>query len=223
MFTDRLLAIRKRKKLTQEEFGRLGSVTATSQRLYEKGVRVPDVNYLEALAKHDVDIGDLLTGIPTDMNSLSDNEKEVLQNYRLANNIGQQVLLTVSRSLVKSDDSSDDQEPDSEGKGVSKVSKKTASKKKSAVSSLMTIAREMILHRTIYYSTRLIMPILLAIIGFAAISYIMMIGSNFNVPEYNWLAITVYIVMNVGLVAVLSKFIINKFSLLCEKDQKLES
>ena len=87
----------------------------------------------------------------------------------------------------------------------------------------MTIARETILHRTIYYSTRLTMPILLAIIGFAAINYVMMIGSNFNAPEYNWLAIISYIVMNVGLVAILSKVIINKFSLLCEKDQKLES
>ena len=108
MFKNRLKAIRKSMGLTQEEFGELGFVTSKSQNLYESGLRVPNMNYLEALAKAGVDIGDLLTGIPTDMNSLSDNEKEVLQNYRLANNIGQQVLLTVSRSLIKSDDSSDD-------------------------------------------------------------------------------------------------------------------
>jgi len=65
--------------------------------------------------------------------------------------------------------------------------------------------------------------ILLAMIVMVAINFIMMTGNNFNAPEYNWLAITAYIVMNVGLVAVLAKFIINKFSLLCEKDQKLES
>lgn len=223
MFSYRLVTTRKTKKLTQEEFGKLGSVTLNSQSLYEKGVRAPDINYLEALAKHDVDIGYLLTGIPTDMSALSDDEKELLQNYRMASLLEKQAILAVSKTFTNRDDSSDDQEPGSEGKGGSRVSKKSASKKKSAISSLMTIARETILHRTIYYSTRLTMPILLAIIGFAAISYVMMIGSNFNAPEYNWLAITAYIVMNVGLVAVLSKFIINKFSLLCEKDQKLES
>lgn len=222
MFNQRLKFSRKEKKLTQEEFGKLGLVTLKTQNMYELGARVPDVNYLEAIAKHGVDIGYLLTGIPKDLNGLRDDEKELLQNYRMASLLEKQAILAVSKTFRNRDDSSDP-DTDGEGKRLSMDSKKPVSKKKSAISSLMTIARETILHRTIYYSTRLTMPILLAIIGFAAINYVMMIGSNFNVPEYNWLAITAYIVMNVGLVAVLAKFIINKFSLLCEKDQKLES
>ena len=223
MFKNRLKAIRKSMNLTQEEFGELGFVTSKSQNLYESGLRVPNINYLEALAKSGVDIGDLLTGIPTDMNTLSDNEKEVLQNYRLANSMGQQVLLTVSRSLVKSDDSSDDQKPGSEDDGLSDDNKQSDSGKKSKVSNLMNIVREMALHRTVYYFTKLTISIMLSIIGFVAIGYVMMLGGNFNAPEYNWLAITAYIVMNVGLVAILSKFIIHRFSLLCEKDEELES
>jgi transcriptional regulator with XRE-family HTH domain len=223
MFKNRLRFVREQKKMTQAEFAALANLGISAQTNYERGLRAPDLNYMEALAKHGVDIGYLLTGIPTDMSALSDDEKELLQNYRMVSSLEKQAILAVSKVFTNKDDSSDDQEPGSEDKGLSRVSKKSSSKKKSAISSLMTIARETILHRTIYYSTRLTMPILLAIIGFAAISYVMMIGSNFNAPEYNWLAITAYIVMNVGLVAVLSKFIINKFSLLCEKDQKLES
>lgn len=223
MTENRLYSTRLQLGLTQKEFAKLGGVTQKTQHLYEKGLRYPDMLYMSNLKKNGIDIIYIMTGMIMDVNALSDDEKELLQNYKMSSSVEKQAILAVSKVFTNKDDSSDDQEPGSEDKGLSRISKKSASKKKSAISSLMTIARETILHRTIYYSTRLIMPILLAIIGFATISYVMMIGSNFNAPEYNWLAITSYIVMNVGLVAVLSKFIINKFSLLCEKDQKLES
>ena len=220
MFKNRLRTIREEMGLNQEEFGKLMRVTQRTQTNYERGLSYPDVLYIELLAQNGADIVYLMTGNPAAIDSLNDDEKELLQNYKMVNQVGKHVLLTVSRSLIKSDDSSDQ---DGENGELFSGDKKSVGKRKPRISNLMNIARETILNRTIYYSTRLIMPILLAIIGFAAISYIMMIGSNFNAPEYNWLAITAYIVMNVGLVAILSKFIIKKFSLLCEKEQNLES
>lgn len=91
------------------------------------------------------------------------------------------------------------------------------------MSHLSKVIVETYLCRISLYLRTLILAVSAVMLAIISIDYVMMIGHNFNAPEYNWLAITAYIVMNVGLVAILSKFIIHRFSLLCEKDEELES
>lgn len=236
MFKNRLRFVREQKKMTQAEFAALANLGISAQTNYERGLRVPDLNYIEALAKYGVDIGYLLTGIPTDMSALSNDEKELLQNYRMVSSLEKQAILTVSKTFANRNGNSD-QDPDNEDKGLSVISKKSHSKKKTKNSSLMniirntpmyhyykkmyaefmTISREVYLCRTSLYSTTVVVAVLVAIIGMLAINYVMMIGNDFNSPEYNWLAMTAYSVMNITGVAVLSKFIMTRLSPLFDK------
>lgn len=62
-FSTRLVEERKRLGLNQTEFGELGSVSKDAQFNYEKGSRRPDTAYLEAIARHGVDVAYLLTGV----------------------------------------------------------------------------------------------------------------------------------------------------------------
>lgn len=59
---ERLLEERTRLNLNQTEFGALGKVQKRAQFTYEKGERVPDANYLVALAEAGVDVNYVLTG-----------------------------------------------------------------------------------------------------------------------------------------------------------------
>lgn len=61
-FSQRLKDCRKKLKLTQTEFGKLGGVGITTQCLYEKGETEPTVSYFENLAKHKIDTAYLVTG-----------------------------------------------------------------------------------------------------------------------------------------------------------------
>lgn len=61
-FERRLKEERERLGLTQAEFAELGGVKRVSQHLYEQGDRHPDVEYLEALIKNQVDVEYLLFG-----------------------------------------------------------------------------------------------------------------------------------------------------------------
>jgi transcriptional regulator with XRE-family HTH domain len=61
-FGSRLKEERERLGLTQPVFAELGGVKRVSQHLYEQGVRFPDVQYLECLLKHKVDVLYLLFG-----------------------------------------------------------------------------------------------------------------------------------------------------------------
>lgn len=65
VFFERLREERKRLNLTQADFAALANVTVDSQGNYERGSRKPDSSYLEAVAKHGVDVGYLLTGTRT--------------------------------------------------------------------------------------------------------------------------------------------------------------
>lgn len=69
-FATRLRAERGRLKLTQQQFAELGGVKRLSQHLYEQDVRVPDVNYLLRLQKHDVDVAFLVFGKPAILTGL---------------------------------------------------------------------------------------------------------------------------------------------------------
>lgn len=61
-FERRLKEERERLGMTQAEFAELGGVKRVSQHLYEQGDRHPDVEYLEALMKHQVDVQYLILG-----------------------------------------------------------------------------------------------------------------------------------------------------------------
>lgn len=61
-FPERLKTERERLGLSQEEFGRLGGVSKTSQWLYEAGKNWPTVEYLESLRDKGVDVRFLVTG-----------------------------------------------------------------------------------------------------------------------------------------------------------------
>lgn len=61
-FPLRLREERKRLKLTQEEFGRLGGVSKTAQWLYESQKNWPTLEYLEKLRLKGVDVGFIATG-----------------------------------------------------------------------------------------------------------------------------------------------------------------
>ena len=61
-FAERLREERKRLKLTQEEFGRLGGVTKTAQSLFESGKNRPGSEFLQALYQHGVDVCFIFTG-----------------------------------------------------------------------------------------------------------------------------------------------------------------
>lgn len=58
----RIRAIRARLGLSQEKFGAMGGVGKIAQLNYEKGARVPDVEYLDKLARHGVPVEFLLRG-----------------------------------------------------------------------------------------------------------------------------------------------------------------
>ncbi|MDB0528211.1 helix-turn-helix transcriptional regulator [Ralstonia solanacearum] len=78
---ERLAEERKRKELNQTEFGALGGVTVKTQVLYEKSERVPDANYLTALADSGVDVLYVLTGKHSAA-ELAPDEEMVLMGYR---------------------------------------------------------------------------------------------------------------------------------------------
>ena len=61
-FGERLADERRRQGLNQTDFAALGGVTVKTQVLYEKSERVPDANYLAAVARHGVDVLYVLTG-----------------------------------------------------------------------------------------------------------------------------------------------------------------
>lgn len=80
-FGERLADERRRQGLNQTDFAALGGVTVKTQVLYEKSERVPDANYLAAVARHGVDVLYVLTGqhVPS---LLSAEEGVVLAGYR---------------------------------------------------------------------------------------------------------------------------------------------
>lgn len=61
-FGRRLKEERERLGLTQAAFAELGGVKRVSQHLYEQGERYPDVQYLESLQAHKVDVQFLVLG-----------------------------------------------------------------------------------------------------------------------------------------------------------------
>lgn len=63
---DRLKAERKRLRLSQTYFARLGCVSLSTQKRYESAERIPDANYLAGLANIGVDMLFVITGKTTE-------------------------------------------------------------------------------------------------------------------------------------------------------------
>lgn len=77
----RLVEVRKSKGLSQAAFAAVGGVSVKTQVLYEKSERVPDANYLAAIAAEGFDVGYVLTG-QVSGDALTVEEAAVLVGYR---------------------------------------------------------------------------------------------------------------------------------------------
>jgi transcriptional regulator with XRE-family HTH domain len=98
-FCDRLRIERERLHLTQAALGEIGGVKKLAQINYEKGLRMPDAGYLEAVAKAGVDVLYVLTGQRSapvqpsvDDVPLTRREQALLANYRGSNEEGKRIL-----------------------------------------------------------------------------------------------------------------------------------
>ncbi len=103
-FGGRLKAERKRKGLTQEDFGALGGVQMNAQAKYEKEERHPDSLYLGALLREGVDLMFLFTGkrTPPDVAGLSEGESDLLEFFRQLSEGDQRVVRRVISAMLGS-------------------------------------------------------------------------------------------------------------------------
>lgn len=70
------------------------------------------------------------------------------------------------------------------------------------------------MERAVVYLTVLMKLILIAMLCFLTIDFIILVGKGLDMGEYSWLAMTAHIVMNIFVITLLSKFIIETISLL---------
>ncbi|WP_029046563.1 helix-turn-helix domain-containing protein [Cupriavidus sp. amp6] len=91
---DRLAEERKRKGLNQAAFATIGGVSVKTQVLYEKAERVPDANYLAAIAGAGFDVPYILTGNATSA-GLSNEEVALVKGYRTLDDRGRAGVLAL--------------------------------------------------------------------------------------------------------------------------------
>lgn len=77
----RLVEERKRLRMNQTDFGRLGAVSKGSQILYEKGDGSPTADYLSAIALSGVDVQYVLTGVRSSV-ALTPEERLLVERFR---------------------------------------------------------------------------------------------------------------------------------------------
>lgn len=99
MFKDRLRAAREKTGLKQEDFGKIAGVSLSAQTSYERGLRYPDVYYLEQLADYGIDIHYLVTGYPITAATLSDDEEQILLKYRNGSNFEKRAVKAMIESF----------------------------------------------------------------------------------------------------------------------------
>lgn len=80
---ERILEERKRLGFNQTDFARLGGVQISAQVNYEKGVRVPNADYLSAIAKAGADVLYILQGHRS-ARFLNSEERFLLEKFRLS-------------------------------------------------------------------------------------------------------------------------------------------
>lgn len=98
----RLAEVRKHKGLNQAAFAAIGGVSVKTQVLYEKSERVPDANYLAAVAVAGFDVGYVLTGTPS-MGALSVEEAAVVAGFRTLDHRGRAGVLALIGGMTPSD------------------------------------------------------------------------------------------------------------------------
>ena len=109
-FKDVLVELRQERKLTQDKLSEVLGITKQALSHYERGTRYPKPETLEAIADYfNVDM-DYLTGrsplttrlvSPAAGPDLSDDEAELLKQYRLLGDEGQAMLLSRAEELIK--------------------------------------------------------------------------------------------------------------------------
>ncbi|MCD5993555.1 helix-turn-helix transcriptional regulator [Pseudomonas sp. CDFA 602] len=89
--------------LSQQKFAEIGGVEANAQAKYEHGKRTPRSTYLVALGEKGVDIFYLLSGtrLPVGLDSLSPGEREIVQRFRLLNEVDQHTISQLALSLCR--------------------------------------------------------------------------------------------------------------------------
>jgi len=87
---------------SQEAFGAIGGVARNAQHNYEKGVRLPDVGYLAAIAAAGADVQYIVTGLRSDSScpAPSGEELDLLNHYRSCTASDRDHLLAVGQALA---------------------------------------------------------------------------------------------------------------------------
>lgn len=102
-FSNRLKEQRKFLDLTQAQVAEKCGITLRMWGNYERGLNAPTVEIIFLLQEIGFDTGYLFTGFrqPENPNTLSQDEKELLENYRQASDNGKFVISSVARSAEK--------------------------------------------------------------------------------------------------------------------------
>lgn len=108
-FGTRLREERLKLGLSQEEFAAVGGVARGAQANYESGERTPDAKYLVAVAELGVDLLYVLKGVRSSGDAgsgsaiefvVNDDERDVIENYRLFNETGKAALHAFIASCI---------------------------------------------------------------------------------------------------------------------------
>lgn len=108
---ERLRKIRNDMGLTQADFAELGGVKVLAQTNYERGMRVPSLEYLLKLKESGVDINFIIFGEVVDVNGLSSMEHKLLFAYQNASKERKQAIEFVA-GIYKDDNIPDDPKED---------------------------------------------------------------------------------------------------------------
>jgi len=108
IYSERLKQERQRLKLSQSAFAEIAGVTKLSQFNYEKGTRKPDAEYFERIAQAGADVLYIITGEYSKPlaqefltgEQLAEDEKTLLENYRVASPEGRGMLLASSKAIA---------------------------------------------------------------------------------------------------------------------------
>ncbi|OEC69647.1 transcriptional regulator [Pseudomonas sp. AP19] len=100
---DRLKEERERLGFNQTELAAIGGASKNSQYNYEKGERSPDATYLASVTNEGVDLLYVVTGErkPTKAESITVDEAQLLESYRLMDGADKQSLLRMAFALAK--------------------------------------------------------------------------------------------------------------------------
>lgn len=101
-YFERLKDERERIGLNQTAFAAVGGVSRMAQINYEKGVRFPDLEYLEAIAKIGCDIQYIVIGKRSSA-ALTDDETILLEKFRSANLQLKAAVMAVLDSKIEPD------------------------------------------------------------------------------------------------------------------------